>query len=425
MDIALGINVANNNAYNVVIADDSFADRELLKRFLQASKFNILADVKSGNAVLEFLKYASPLPDILFLDYQMDSGNAIDVIKAIRPKFPSLMIVVVTGNTNKEVITELVKLKINSYILKPVNKSTLDDKLIQLLGRNDLVIQSKLAPKKNAVKLEELNVPPLPSVAHKVLLFEGDTVSGSSELEQIILPDKAICADILRMANSAYYARSKKVQTIKDAITLLGLKTIKNIVLLQSKKYVGRNLVYSDIFKKHLLEYPILTALVALDLSVPFGLKSLREELFLASMMCKIGMTILALHNPQHYTEILTYYDKTPSDLAKFEKDEFDVSHVDVGFYVFKIWQMPPVFLKMMKDQGFEPSDISSVDDFDRILRVADVVSKRLLKIPIPETELILAKTIINHYKAPEGTIDVFDEDYYDGIKSHPFFDSI
>ncbi len=425
MDTALGINVSNGKQLNVIIADDSFVERALLKRFLQASQFNVLAELTSGEAVLDFLKYSSPVPDILFLDYKMEPSNAIEVIKAIKPEFPSIMIVVVTGNTNKEVITELVKLKINSYILKPINKSTLDDKLIQLLGRKDLVIQSKIAPKKHAVKLEELNVPPLPSVAHKVLLFEGDTVSGSSALEQIILPDKSICADILRMANSAFYGRSKKVQTIKDAITLLGLKTIKNIVMLQSKKYIGRNLVYSDIYKKHLLEYPILTALVALDLSAPFALKSLREELFLCGMMCKIGMTILALHNSKLYTEILTQYEKAPSDLAKFEKDEFDVSHLDVGLYIFKIWQMPPVFLKMMKNQGFEANDYNSVDDFDRILRVADIVSKRLLNIPLLETELALAKTIIKHYKAPDETLEIFGEDYYEDIKSHPFFESI
>ncbi|MBP9887071.1 MAG: HDOD domain-containing protein [Leptospiraceae bacterium] len=403
----------------------TFEERALLKRFLQASQFNVLAEVTSGEAVLDFLKYSSPVPDILFLDYKMEPGNAVEIIKTIKPQYPAIMIVIVTGNTNKDVITELIKLKISSYILKPINKNTLDDKLIQLLGRKDLVLQSKLATKKHAVKLEELNVPPLPSVAHKVLLFEGDTVSGSSELEQIILPDKSICADILRMANSAYYARAKKIQTIKDAITLLGLKTIKNIVMLQSKKYIGRNLVYSDVFKKHLLEYPILTALVALDISAPLGLKSLREELFLSAMMCKIGMTILALHNSSHYTEILTQYQNTPSDLAKFEKDEFDVNHIDVGFYIFKIWQMPPVFLKMMKNQGFEPNNYNSVDDFDRILRVADIISKRLLHIPILETELDLAKTIIKHYKAPEDTIDVFGEDYYNDIKSHPFFESI
>ena len=78
-----------------------------------------------------------------------------------------------------------------------------------------------------------------------------------------------------------------------------------------------------------------------------------------------------------------------------------------------------------MKNQGFEPNNYNSVDDFDRILRVADIISKRLLHIPILETELDLAKTIIKHYKAPEDTIDVFGEDYYNDIKSHPFFESI
>ena len=296
MDTALGINVANGNHYKVIIAEDSFSDRELLKRFLQADQFENLADVPSGEGVLDYFKYSSVLPDILFLDYQMEPKNALETIREIRPTYPEMMIVVVTGNVNKEVVAELVKFKINSYILKPISKSIIDQKLIQILGRKDLILQSKLTTKKNSIKLEDINIPPLPSIAHKVLLFEGDPVSGSSELEQIILPDKSICADILRIANSAFYARSKKVQTIRDAITLLGLKTIKNIVMLQSKKHISRNLVYTDILKKHLLELPILTALISLDLSVPLGLKALREELFLSAMMMKIGMTILALN---------------------------------------------------------------------------------------------------------------------------------
>ena len=232
MDTALGINVANGNHYKVIIAEDSFSDRELLKRFLQADQFEILADVPSGEGVLDYFKYSSVLPDILFLDYQMEPKNALETIREIRPTYPEMMIVVVTGNVNKEVVAELVKFKINSYILKPISKSIIDQKLIQILGRKDLILQSKLTTKKNSIKLEDINIPPLPSIAHKVLLFEGDPVSGSSELEQIILPDKSICADILRIANSAFYARSKKVQTIRDAITLLGLKTIKNIVML-------------------------------------------------------------------------------------------------------------------------------------------------------------------------------------------------
>ncbi|MBK8397615.1 MAG: HDOD domain-containing protein [Leptospiraceae bacterium] len=424
MDTALGINLSNSTSYKVLIADDSAPHRMLLKRFLQASQFEVLSDVANGEAIIDFLKYDRVVPDIIFLDYQMTPKNAVETIREIRPTYPDMKIVVVTGNMNKEVIAELIKLKINSYILKPISKQVLDEKLIQMLGRKDLDLNSKVI-KKKPVKLEDLGIPPLPGIAHKVLLFEGDSVSGSSELEQIILPDKSICADILRIANSAFYARSKKVQTIKDAITLLGLKTVKNIVMLQSKKYVARNIVYSDIFKKHLLQLPVLTALVALDLCNPLGLKSIRDELFLSAMMCKIGMTILALHNSKIYTEILNKLESAPNNLSQLEKEEFELSHVDVGVYIFKIWQMPLVFIKIMKNQNFTQTEFTTVDDFDRILRLADILAKRMVQVPLLETEMELAKQIINHYKAPIETLDVFGPDYYEGIQSHPFFDAL
>lgn len=79
----------------------------------------------------------------------------------------------------------------------------------------------------------------------------------------------------------------------------------------------------------------------------------------------------------------------------------------------------------MMKGQGFHEADLNTADDFDRILRLADILAKRLANIPLPESELALAKTILRHYKAPEETMDVFDEDYYENIKSHPFFSSM
>ena len=52
-------------------------------------------------------------------------------------------------------------------------------------------------------------------------------------------------------------------------------------------------------------------------------------------MMMKIGMTILALNSPKAYTEILTEFESKPCDLAKLEKDEFELSHIDVGSHIF------------------------------------------------------------------------------------------
>jgi two-component system, chemotaxis family, chemotaxis protein CheY len=424
MSTAIGINTISGANYNVLIADDSYTDRVLLKRFLQIVHFNVVAEVPSGEGVIDYLRFSKPIPDIIFLDFQMEPKNAIDVIKEIKPQYPNIKIVVVTGNTDKEVISELIKMKINSYILKPINKSTLDEKLIQLLGRTDLVLQSKIAPKKNPISVEALSIPPLPSVAQKILLFEGDASGGSHELEQIILPDKSIAADLLRMSNSAFYGRSKKVQTIKEAITLLGLKTIKNIVMLQTKKHISRNLTYSTLFKKHLLESPILTALIALDLTAPFNLKSLREELFLSGMMRKIGMTVLALNSPESYTEILTLSESKAVDLAFLEKEEYNLNHLEVGLFIFQKWDMPEVFRSVMRNQNFKLEEFSNVSDLDRILRCADILSRSILKVPILESELTILHEIAKHYKSKGDLLELFSEDYYEGIKSHPFFET-
>ncbi len=420
----IGITVSTGQSYNVLIAEDSFSERALLKKFLQILHFNVLADVSSGEAVIEYLNYSSPVPDIIFLDFKMDSKNAIEVLKEIKPIFPKIKIVIVTGNKEKEVISELMKMKIDSYILKPYNKIILEEKLIQLLGRNDLILQSKIIQKKEPIKMEALSIPPLPSIASKILQFEEEATGGSNELEQIILPDKSIAADLLRISNSAYYGRSKKIQTIKEAITLLGLKTIKNIVMLQTKKHISRNLTYSDLFKKHLLESPILTALIALDLTAPFNLKSLREELFLSGMMRKIGMTVLALNSPKSYTDILTTFETTPSDLSVLEKEEYNLNHLEVGVFIFEKWNMPEVFKTIMKNQNFSMSEFSSVSDLDRILRCAEILTRNIFKVPISDSELEVFTALSKHYQAKGDLFELFSEDYYEDIKSHPFFEA-
>lgn len=56
MDTTLGININTGKSYTVLIADDSFSDRQLIKRFLQADQFEVLSDVPSGEGVIDYLK---------------------------------------------------------------------------------------------------------------------------------------------------------------------------------------------------------------------------------------------------------------------------------------------------------------------------------------------------------------------------------
>jgi HD-like signal output (HDOD) protein len=423
MNTALGINLASGKNFNVAISEDSFVDREILRRYLNSSQFNVLPEVRSKEEIFECLKDTDLKPDILFMSFQMDSENAFDTIKALRRDQPNLIIFLLINNIDREVILYLGKLKINSFILKPLNRNILTEKLIQLLGRKDLVTKSILATQKKIVKLDDLHIPSLPRVTQKILMFESDTVKGSTELEQIILPDKSISADLLRIANSAFYARSKKIQTIKDSITLLGLNTVKNIVMLQTKKNISKNIGYLDISRKYLFELPILNALVAYDLCGPLGLESIQNELFLLAVMQRIGMTVLAINYSSTYIEILNQYENTNIGLLQLENDALGTNYIEVGTYIFKKWLMPSQFFSMMKNQNFTMEEFLYSDNYDRILRAADIVGRKMLSIPVPDSEIDILHSTLKHYKAPQDTMKYFGQEYYSSIKSHPFFD--
>ncbi|MBK9500529.1 MAG: HDOD domain-containing protein [Leptospiraceae bacterium] len=83
-----------------------------------------------------------------------------------------------------------------------------------MLGRAGIINASDATAK--TIRLSDLAIPPLPMVAIKVMSFDTDNpAGGSEELEKIISPDQAITTDIMKIANSSYYGRSGKINTLR------------------------------------------------------------------------------------------------------------------------------------------------------------------------------------------------------------------
>ena len=82
---------------------------------------------------------------------------------------------------------------------------------------------------------------------------------------------------------------------------------------------------------------------------------------------------------------------------------------------------MPEYFVKVISHQNFNAAELEVVSDIDRVSRLAEILAKRMKKITVMEKEIELIPTILNHYKAPEGTLELFGEDYLHMIEDHPF----
>src|SRR5450432_3297603 len=75
------------------------------------------------------------------------------------------------------------------------------------------------------------NLPSLPSIAVQVLELAQSADTDIAEIARIISKDPALSSKVLRTVNSSFYSRSQNVGTISHALVILGLQSVKTLVL--------------------------------------------------------------------------------------------------------------------------------------------------------------------------------------------------
>jgi HD-like signal output (HDOD) protein len=136
------------------------------------------------------------------------------------------------------------------------------------------------------------NLPSLPAIAVQVLDLAQRADVGIAEIAQVISRDPALSGKILRTVNSSFYARSQTISTISHAVTILGLQSVKTLVL-------GFSLVSNLAGKKskgfkHLQYWKrsVFAATAARMMGAKIDLMQ-QEELFIAALLSDIGMLVL------------------------------------------------------------------------------------------------------------------------------------
>src|SRR5690606_7230933 len=93
---------------------------------------------------------------------------------------------------------------------------------------------------------------PLPAVATKILQLGEAQQFSAHELATIIASDQVLTARLLRLANSAYYGSSRRIGTVRDAVVLLGFRTVHQVALascLVDNPKPLANLEYNDFWQ--------------------------------------------------------------------------------------------------------------------------------------------------------------------------------
>jgi two-component system, chemotaxis family, chemotaxis protein CheY len=117
---------------NILVVDDSKIIRIMIIRILNELGYDTITEAVDVDSALSKIKLEKP--DLIFSDYNMPGKTGVDFLKAVRenPATSTVPFILVTTVHDKKIIVEAVKSGLQYFILKPVEKAVLAEKLTAL-----------------------------------------------------------------------------------------------------------------------------------------------------------------------------------------------------------------------------------------------------------------------------------------------------
>ena len=179
---------------------------------------------------------------------------------------------------------------------------------------------------------------PLPRVVSRLVKIAGDPQASMREIADIITHDPLITADLLRMCNSAYFGMPRKIESVQEAITLLGLEKVVNLVLIKCcRANLGRAQQGYGHQEGELWRHAVSTALIARDLAERLAAEA-RPRVFTGALLKDIGKVILDRFVAQAFGMIDNLVQTQGMSFKTAEKKVIGVDHAELGAIVAKKW---------------------------------------------------------------------------------------
>ena len=192
-------------------------------------------------------------------------------------------------------------------------------------------------------------LPGLPQSAIRLLELSQDPSNGPAEFAVPIEVDPGLTGQVLRFVNSSYFGFAREISSIKMAITLVGVRTIKNFALWSAVFSLMSNPKCGPFDLKSLWQDSLRRALFARALAKMLGMKE-AEDTFAAALLQDMAIPILAKESPQLYVKLLESRKQGQIRLSSLENQIFGWNHAQAGGMMARHWNLPDDFASLIEN---------------------------------------------------------------------------
>ncbi len=200
--------------------------------------------------------------------------------------------------------------------------------------------------------LEELkqirDLPTLPSAFMRILRALRDPKASAKEVALIIESDQAITMRVLRLVNSSFYGLSRRVDSVLQAVVLLGSSTLKNVVISASvfKALSGAskdNALNREAFWQHSIGCGMIARFLGNQINCGRD-----EEALICGVIHDIGKVVLDQYFHDNLLLVLKVARERQISFYQAEVEELGMTHGEIGSALADIWGLPPNLIEVI-----------------------------------------------------------------------------
>ncbi|HZT42825.1 MAG TPA: response regulator [Chthonomonadaceae bacterium] len=401
----------------ILFVDDEVNVLQGLQRMLHVLRHEWeMQFVNGGHAALDLLR--REYFHVIVTDMRMPGMNGVELLTEVMKRHPHMVRIMLSGHAAQEDLLRSVG-PTHQFLSKPCDADTLKSTIARACALRDLMANPPL--QKLVTRMDTL--PILPSLYTEMLQTIQLPDASIRAVGDIIGKDVAMTAKILQLVNSAFFGLPRRVSNPAQAVILLGLDTIRALVLSFHVFSQWDQKAQTDPrFLESLWRHSLAVGRLAKKISIAQTKDRHQiDDAFTAGLLHDVGQLVLAANLGPAYRKVQAEAGQERITLAAAERSLLGVTHAEVGAYLMGLWGLPDSIIEALAFHH-RPAD-SGRQEFGPLTAVH--VANCLEMAAAPESLIGVAPPIDHAYLESLGLIAFLPEweDLYLTMSRMPYLE--
>lgn len=357
---------------NILFVDDNEHIISGIQRQLRPYRAQWQLFFASSGAQALQLMAQQPI-DLIVSDMMMPGMRGDELLKKVSEHYPGTVRMILSGYADEETLKNGLEVA-HQYLGKPCSAEILRESISQIFKlqaclRNPLIV---------AEVGDASHLPSLPKIYQALNAAIADENTSAQDIADIFASDMVLSAKLLQLVNSPYFGLNRVISNLTDAINLIGLKKLNNLVL---SVHVKTAFPVSNPEMEHYMEYlwqdaARVSELARLIALAEDQLDDRPDQAYLGGLLHNMGLLIFLSRGGDKLNALVNQIKNTDMAVSELETAVFGFTRSEAAAYVLSLWKIPPRIIEAILLQSM-PNDT----DYDGVNALTAVhVASCLLK---------------------------------------------